>query len=298
MVKTKTPSRKTKTYHSSGNGSSKKIIIVPGFSEGLAENKDLTDKVAKETGADTYTFEQPRRRSEGDPIDPIERLGVIVASNALEVIGGEGKIVAVAHSLGCAAVLRAVQLNPDIFDSVILMQPPGLGPSAKTSLPSLARRVAKKSFKNYRRSVKGQNPHNPKGRKYRSNFDDEAAEKYKGRVLKSQISGIRVIAKNPILALREALAVGEYRIDADIQKATDELGVPVHVVISNEDEILSDKVGNIPYASSVSYVADKKAGHDTFWMQPKRTAMIVDGLLRQKNQVDEPEAFNDPISKQ
>lgn len=294
----------TKTYHSSGNGSSEKnIIIVPGFSEGLTEHRDLTDKVAEETGAYTYTFEQPR--SEGDPIDPIERLGVIVASKALEVSGSEGKIVAVAHSLGCAAVLRAVQLNPDIFESVILMQPPGLGPSVGTNLPSLVKRVAKKSAKNLMRSIKGQKPNNPKRSKYyHSNFDKENLIKYSGRVLKSQKSGMRVIARNPFLALREARAVGKYQIDADMEKVK-KLRVPVHVVISNKDEIFDnqysltkDNYGILPYASSVSSVANEKAGHDTFWMQPKRTAMIVNGLLRQKNHVEGSEALNDSKSKQ
>lgn len=39
---------------------------------------------------------------------------------------GNNQIVAAAHSLGCAAVLKAAQLQPKYFKQIILMQPIGL----------------------------------------------------------------------------------------------------------------------------------------------------------------------------
>lgn len=283
-MKTRTPYGKSKviTAHSK-TPSAGNIFVVPGFSETTAHNSELVDALANE-GFDATTFSQPRRTGrKADRIaDPIGRQGrVILRVLEASVTPGE-KVHAVAHSMGAAATLKAALEAPELFDSLTLMQPLGL--AGEQGFSELLGRVNKKTVKNQRVALHSQDPRKLADHGYAANLDTESALNFSGRVTNAHIAAGKVLLSQPALSLREARAAGTYSMTDDIAKVT-ALGIPVHLVVAHGDEMFDHDKVDAGYdagvaASSYMSVADREAGHDTFWMQPARTAAIVGQIIR------------------
>jgi len=281
-----TPFGNTKVYSSDSPDSDKHILVVPGFSESVPHNRGLVGALS-DRGFNAFTFSQPRRKG-GTPVaGPIERQGEIILSVLEATIPGGDKVHGVAHSLGSAALLKAAQQAPELFASLTLMQPVGM--VGEQSFPELLGRVGKKVTMNQLGALGGQDPGRPETG-YKASVDEESAIHYSGRVAWAQLAGSVVIAEQPALAIEEASAVGSYDIADDLaamkaMKAMKALKIPVNIVTAHSDEMfdtaeVDEKYAGIAkFVDSYSSVADPTARHDTFWMQPERTARIVDELL-------------------
>jgi alpha-beta hydrolase superfamily lysophospholipase len=276
------PYGKIKTYSSdSPHPGAGRVLVVPGYSETIAHNKKLVDALAR-SGFDASTFSQPRRASKVR--DPIQRQGNVVLGLLETGSATQGKIHAIAHSLGSAAVLKAAQEAPERFASITLFQPVGL--VGGQNVAELSLRATKKVANNQAGALRNQDPSRQDERGYAANVDSESAGQFSGRVVIAQLAGGAILAKQPALAGREARASGRYEIADDIAKIT-ALGIPVNIVTAYNDEMFDHEkvdVGHEQIANSVtsfSTVADQAARHDTFWMQPERTAKIVEQLISQ-----------------
>lgn len=283
--RTSTPYGNAKVYSAKSNlPEAERVLVVPGYSESLAHSRKLVDALAT-NGYDASTFSQPRRAGkEADRVkDPIQRQGNVVLSLVEATVPQGEKVHAVAHSLGSAAVLRAAQEAPERFASLTLMQPVGL--VGEQSFPELLGRVGKKVTKNQTGALRSQDPQRQPKTGYVASADKESAIRYSARVARSQITGSGILAKQPLLAVQEATAVGSYDIADDIAKVK-ELGIPVNIVKAYSDEMFdTDKVdvgfaGITDSVDSYSSVADRTARHDTFWLQPERTAAIIGQLIQ------------------
>lgn len=154
---------------------------------------------------------------------------------ALAILKGtipEGaKVYGVAHSLGSVALLRAAAIAPDRFIEIILMQPPGV--TSPQSFSELFRRVSRKTIKNTSSTVRDRHLYRLK--KSKSNPPRSATTR---KLIKSQLSSGYVIAKNPRLALNEALTAISYDITSDISKVKN-LKIPVYIIKAPADELFS-----------------------------------------------------------
>lgn len=291
-----TPYGNTNIYSAENRPSSKaeRVLVVPGYSEGLKHNKGLVDALARR-GYDAFTFNQPRRK--GKVEDPIQRQGRVIlsllkANTPQEEKGHQDeKIHAVGHSLAAAALLRAAIDAPEQFASITLLQPVGM--VGEQSTLELAGRVNKKVARNQLSAIKGQDPDRKPKHGYRAVVDKESSLQFLTRVLHAQLVGGGVLVKQPALALREANSISgsklreKYDITDDVAEVH-KLGIPIHIVKAHGDELFDpDKVdatyeGIADSVDSFSSVADPKAGHDTSWMQPERTAGIVDELIHKE----------------
>lgn len=284
--KASTPYGKTKIYSSkSSSTGAERVLVIPGFSESVTHSKKLVDALARH-GFYAATFSQPRHASkEAHRVsDPIGRLGDVVNSLVETTVPEGKKVHALAHSLGTAAVLRAAQQAPERFASITLMQPVGM--VGRQSLAELTGRVSRKVAKNQLEALHSQNPNKQPENGYAASVDNESAIAYSGRVAKAQLMGGKVLASQPPLAHKEASAAGNYEIADDIAKVT-ELGIPVHLVTAHADELYDNDKVHAGYeagiaATSYSSIADPQARHDAFWLQPERTATIVDQIVHDK----------------
>lgn len=283
--KTSTRYGKAKVYTAKSNlPKAERVLVVPGYSETLAHSRKLVDALAT-NGYDASTFSQPRRvGKKGNKIeDPIQRQGNVVLGLVEATVPQGEKVHAVAHSLGSAAVLKAAQEAPERFASLTLMQPVGL--VGEQSFPKLLGRVGKKVTMNQIGALRSQDPQRRPKTGYAASADTESAIRYSARVARSQVAGSGVLAKQPVLAVQEATAVGSYDIADDIVKVK-ELGIPVNIVKSHSDEMFDTDKVDIGYSGiadsvdSYSSVADRSARHDTFWLQPERTAAIIGQLIQ------------------
>lgn len=257
------------------------VLLVPGYGEEALHNKELVDALGS-LGIEAGSFDQPRKQGSSD--EPIQRLGDVVKS-ILDVHIPEGdKIHLVGHSLGAAAALKAAQLAPERFASVTLMQPAGM--VGRQGLGELTKRVSKKIAKNQFGALRPQETGRQNGYGFVAAFDTESAPHYSKRVAHAQIRGGNLLLKQPMLALKEALAAGKYDITQDVRNVR-RLGLPVNIVSSHSDEMFEQSKVDVGYkkiadeVSSYSSVADRKARHDTFWLQPRRTAGIIAQLIKQ-----------------
>lgn len=270
--KVQTPYGTATVYIQQGDETDTCVAVIPGYSESIAHTKELVEALA-DLRHTTLTFTQPRKKAAPDPL---RRQADIIQGILASVVPANKKIYAVAHSLGSTSILKVVQENPERFTGVILMQPPGL--FDKPTFFKLVRRVARKSRKNHTSALKNIFPRKGGG-------TDEATKTVSLRkVFRAQLSSGKLIARNPSLALKEAQAAIEHTIADDIARV-EKLGIPVNVIWANSDELFSIHEDGwhaqlLKLPGSYSSINDKNAGHDTFWMQPKRTACIIDSLIK------------------
>lgn len=262
---------------------SDQLWLVPGFSETLAHTQSVVDMAAEE-GFDASTFSQPRGSGESIRADdgPLERQSRLFLDIIRAKVPPVEKIDAVGHSLGCATLLLAAQKEPWRFKSITLMQPVGM--VGEQSLLEMAGRSAKKVASIQGGAIiKGQSPKRRFSKAHQAKFDSEGRLSYSGRILRAQNAAGKLLLSHPGLAIDEANAARRYDIQQDLEKVS-QLGIPINIVTSKSDEFFdNDKV--LPYESiaddisSYSMVAERKARHDTLWMQPRRTAKIIGSLL-------------------
>lgn len=280
----KTPFGKAKIYSQEVPEAREHTMVVPGYSESVTHSKKLVNALASR-GFDAFTFSQPRRKGKNPVNNPIDRQGDTVLSVLESTLPSGDRVHAVAHSLGSAAVLKAAQLAPERFASLTLMQPVGM--AGEQSFSELLGRVGRKLTRNQIRAMRSQNPQRKPKTGYAASVDTESAARYSSRVARSQLAGGSVLAKQPVLAIKEAKAAGSYDIVDDIAKVK-ELGIPINIVKAHSDEMFDTDKVDMGYSrvtdsvNSYSSVADRTARHDTFWLQPERTAQIVGQLINKK----------------
>lgn len=277
----KTNFGKTKILESGTGPRRETILLVPGFSEGIPHVKMLLGKLASK-GYDALSFSQPRRRGDKS-LDPIERqTQVLLDVIDKRTLPGE-KIHGVAHSLGAGALLRAAQDQPGKFKSITILEPAGA--VGQQGLVELFGRTGKKVVKNQAGVAAGQDStvYIRKGH-YTASADEESRLGFSARVNSAQLSGGVALAKNPALAVSEAVGAGKYDVTDDVRKVA-ELGIPIHIVKAHSDEMFDSAAVNhgleplLEHGVSIHEVADPYARHDTSWMQPERTARIIDQTI-------------------
>lgn len=238
-----------------------KVLVVPGFSESITHNKALVDIVASK-GYNTFTFSRPRG---GPSRHPLDRQKDIVMSALMATVPENEKVHAVAHSLGSATLLRAAREHPERFASLLLMEPSGI-----VSIQSLRELV-------HRASIKTKNNQQAVSR-------NEPSVTLR-QIIRAQLASSVIIARNPILAFKEARVATRHSIADDIV-AIMRLNIPIHIVNAYGDELFSiDRAGIgydqiMTFAGSYSSITDKSAGHDTFWIHPEQTAQLVDTFIK------------------
>ncbi len=243
------------------------VLVVPGFAESLQQTKPIVKALADKDLA-AYTYSQPRlgTKEDGVLVHPLQRQGKVALMALNELLPGHSKVTAVAHSLGTAAVLKAVQLNPERFDTLILMQPIGL--AGEQPFTDLFRRSLRKNRNNYKTAK-----------------DMTSLLGHKS-VAKAQFGSMTTITKQPLLAIREAMAIGDYSIMEDIKSVVDN-GIKVHLVISKFDEYFDyDKMQNQiedldNIVTSITLLDEPHHGHDINWLDPALTATLTIKLLAQ-----------------
>lgn len=273
------------------------VLVVPGYSEDPTHFKKLVESIG-EKGYTALTYSQPRQG--GSEADPLDRQGDIL----LDIT--ETRVHAVAHSLGAAALLKAAIKNPDRFASITLMQPSGF--VGEQSLPEVAGRVGKKVFNNQRDALKGHEPGKPFKDGYTPlSADSESVPQLFARVTGAQIKGGNVLAKNPILALKEANAARKYSISENLA-AVSKLGIPINVVQSQGDELYDSAkfdegvAANMDAITSYSTPAHRYAGHDDPWVRAETTAHVIDDFIKEANrnevhaQVNQETATSTPVA--
>jgi alpha-beta hydrolase superfamily lysophospholipase len=270
-------------YRPEVSSSHEPILIVPGYSESLTHNKKLVNTLVR-LGYDAMTYTQPRKRGKTGLTDPIARQGDIVL-NVLDGIGGENKMHVVAHSLGCAAVLYAAMQQPERFASLTLMQP--LGMVGEQTFGEMFRRVNRKVVRNQLGALKGRHLTHTSDLDGAAPLDKETKLRYVARVAIAQLAAAGILAKHPRLAVQEAKASGKYNITEHINEVA-ELGIPVHVVTADSDEMFDKQKVAAGYelisahVTSYNQLSDVAAAHDTFWMHPERSASIIDQTISSK----------------
>lgn len=298
-IETRYGTAKVYTVNESAPPDTKRVLVVPGYSETIIHNEALVHALATE-GYKVATFSQPRKMDKDSETNPIDRQAEILITMIESLTPDDEKINLAAHSLGSAVTLRAAELNPELFkrvESVTLMQPSGM--TEEQGFPEQLQRVGKKVAKNQAGTIKGQDPRKVPEKGYAARIDEEPVYRYFGRTALAQVAGGVALARNPKLGYKEARAAGGYTSLAEDIKKIEDQGVKVNVITSYGDEMYDlttdwDEVkgDNITHAEGrkvvhpgysalaqtqarISTIADKDARHDSFWQQPRRTAEII-----------------------
>ena len=242
-------------------GSGEKVLIVPGFSESIAHNKELVDRLARK-GYDAFTFSQPRRDANTNPLNRQRDIILSVLDSAMP---HSQQVDAVAHSFGAATLLSAAQANPKRFKSLLLMQPSGVG--NRQSFFRLVWHIGVKSTKNHTDAIKRRTAKDPYSITLR-------------QVASAFATSMGIIGQNPLLAFRETKVAIQHVIFDDIL-AIQELGIPVHSIMAYSDELFTIKIyldssQITELAGSYNNLFDKQARHDTFWIHPEQTTQLID----------------------
>lgn len=284
MTKVETPYGEVPFYEANPSGEGAKILVVPGFSETITHNKALADALGRR-GYRSMTFTQPKRRKIAEDIGPIEYQGRVVCFLLDACLENDEKVHGVVHSLGGPVMLKAFQIaileRKNHFASLQLHESAGV--TGRQGIGRLAIASTGKLLSNHKRALKPQDPERQLEIGYRAAKDTEPRSSYSRRVLRAHLSGGRIFM-HPVLSIQEAKAAGSHNARRDMAVAA-ALGTAAHIVTAPGDEFFGQERFDANYsffeyaAASYSVVADAGAGHDTFWMQPERTAEIVDQIL-------------------
>jgi pimeloyl-ACP methyl ester carboxylesterase len=263
------------------------VLVLPGYSETITHHTPLVKALAEE-GFNATTPSQPRRAQRSLAPNAIARQGEIVCHILDSVASSERKIHIAAHSLGAAAALYAAKKLPDHIESLVLMGP--LGFDYEKDFWNSAERAGKMAIGNQLEAVKGQKPWTPKDPKpYHARIDRESAFHFDRRVTAAQFAAGALLGRQLPLAVREARDAGKYgpsHVYGDLGKIQ-EARIPVHLVVSASDRMIDADAVDDNYqtmlhdrVTSYSSVGSPDASHDTFWLQPQRSARIISQLIR------------------
>lgn len=274
--KIQTPYGKITIYSKVGHEVRASVVVVPGFSESITHSEAVVNALAAR-GYAAFTFRQPRKAADSDPIGRLANiLHETINSDAIKA----EKVHAVAHSLGSASLLKVTQKNPAKIASLTLMQPPGM--NQRQAFTRLALRTGQKTLRNAERTLR--NRHLYKFTRQKDAASDRPSPITTRRFVRAQLSSAFIIAKNPLLAIREARAAAHYDIAPDIAKVK-QLGIPVHIIEAHDDELFGTERGDeeliriADLDGAYFSISDRRASHDAFWMQPAQTAQIIDVLV-------------------
>lgn len=258
------------------------VVVVPGYSETITHNKALVGALATE-GFETVSFTQPYpTKSQPSPVE--SRIDAVRRVIEATVPAGE-KIYALAHSLGALPILALAKEHPEQFARIVLMQPAGFVDSQ--GLAKLSTKTTRKIVRNQSRALNGQTLRQPSDR-YVGLADQEGRVEFFSRTLRAQLAAGGVLARRPKLALREAHLADRYDVDRDIAEVMAG-GVPVDIVLAHGDELFdsSEAYERYPkiahHIGALSVVADSEAGHDTTWLQPRRTATLFRQIVEEQH---------------
>lgn len=278
-----TPYGKIKLYRPQIEPAQEQIIVIPGYSESIAHNKKLVNALCAR-GFNAFCYSQPRSRGNTGLTDPIDRQGDVVLKILDLATKNNEKVHAVAHSLGCAAVVYAARQVPDRFASITLMQP--LGMVGDQSFGELLNRVSKKVSRNTFGAMRGRHLTYDLQDEISTPLDKETRLRFSMRVARSQLAGAGILAKHPRLSVQEAKASGKYDITEGIKEVV-KVGVPVHIVTAHGDEMFDRHKVEAGYeiisdhVSSYNALSGLSATHDTFWLHPERSAFLLNKIIQQ-----------------
>lgn len=277
IQKINTPHGKATIYRLGVPMAEQYIVLSPGYSETITHCKELVDMLAGK-GYSALTYSQPRR---GYTSDLLGREKTIVLSLIGATIPAGKKTHVVTHSYSAAAVLRAALERPELFASVLLMQPSGM--AGNQSLFKVVRQIGKKMIETQAGAIRDRRA---KKQAISTGEPQERSASFR-QVLSTQLASTAMVVKNPLLSLQEAKLVVRHSIVNDIA-AVKQLGIPVYVISAYSDELFNLTKSGVGYEDIVTLpgayisVADKHARHDTFWIHADRTTRLIDILIRQR----------------
>jgi pimeloyl-ACP methyl ester carboxylesterase len=166
----------------------------------------------------------------------------------------------IAHSEGAINAAIAASIEPEKFRNIVFVAPAGI--IGKDKFPKLAGRFAITMIKDYFRSVFGSN-----------------TEKICfSRTIKESI---KYIAKNPLRALKESVAISESEIH-NMLKDLHEKGIGVAVVAGVDDKVFPmDKIQQIAKNDELDGFLSVKGGHNEIIFDPEKYVTAAEQLLTQ-----------------
>jgi pimeloyl-ACP methyl ester carboxylesterase len=266
------------------------VLLLGGFAEGARPLGGLGDSLAANEGLISYAASQPRKA--GQERDPLKRQSVIVEDIVRYLAESTGRPVhVVAHSIAAQQAVEAALRDPDNFASLILMEAVGTS-DVSISRAKLVGRTIMKFLRNSAGSLRTTGKNIGRTGRYSSRIEQEARHRRIVRIMVGQMASLGVIARNPMLAAREVTAISHTSSLRDsLQRLTSNSGIPVHFVEAPADEYTAkdrdyEQHPALSSGASLSEVADRRAGHDTLWTEPRRAARIIGQLVGAKQRID------------
>lgn len=169
------------------------------------------------------------------------------------------KIDVIAHSEGAINTAIAASLAPEKFRNIVFVNPAGLiGPDR---FPKLAGRFALAAIQTLFEVV---------------SYKQETEKTRFRRALKESL---RYIAKNPVRALKEAVAISQSEIN-DMLKDLHSLGIGIAIINGIDDPVFPmNRMQAIVKSAEIDAFLSVKGGHNEIVSDPEKYAASADELL-------------------
>ncbi len=234
------------------------VVFAPGWGATPKSAKEVL-RVLANGGRRTLSLDHPRTGGEvekrGDhPVDELRKASSLAAILDKKDIS---KVDVVAHSEGAINTIIAASLNPSRFRKIVLVAPGGM--IGKDKFPKLAGRFSYSAIKEAGRIIIEK-----KARKPLATVGIEVG---------------KYIAKNPMRALREAVAISASEIHKMLKDLRDQ-GIGIYVIHGVDDAVFKmDKVQNVAKADQLDGFYSVFGQHNEMYVDPVRYIGLANKAL-------------------
>jgi len=234
------------------------VVIVPGWSES-PNVFDLTQTVIANKNRRSLSFDHPRLGGEVKPNSDYPTPELRKAYALLDLINNSGsdQVDIIAHSEGAIYTVIAASLQPEKFRNMVLLAPGGM--IGEDTLGSLLGRLSKKIARNLKQGVT-----NPKTT---------------NKVLHAQADALKYIAKNPLRASQEAVAISKSNIDKVLPHLRSK-GIGVVIIHHSDDEgFPMHRIQKAVKEDQVDGILAVTGLHDDMYIYPEKYTAAAEEML-------------------
>jgi pimeloyl-ACP methyl ester carboxylesterase len=234
------------------------VVIAPGWSE-PANIFEPSQSVIARKGRKSLCFDHPRLGGKVEPNSNYSTPELRKARALLDLIDNTGsdKVDIMAHSEGAVYTVIAASLEPEKFRNMVLIGPAGM--IGQDTLTALLGRFSKKIARNLAQAIT-----DPKTTK---------------KIALAHAGAAQYIAKNPLRALKEAVAISKSNIHEMLPKLRSQ-GIGIVIIHHTDDEAFPmHRIQQVAKTEQVDGILAVTGLHDDLCIYPEKYTAVAEEML-------------------
>lgn len=234
------------------------VVIASGWSEASAVFK-LSQSVLAKKGRRSFAFDHPRWGGRVEPNPDYDIAELRKATALLDIIAQSGskKADVIAHSEGAIYTVIAASMHPESIRNIVLVAPGGM--IGQDTFPELISRFFKKVVRGLAQGV--------------------AERRTTDTVKKAHIGSVKYIARNPVRAVNEAVAISRSDISGMLENLHSR-GIGIVIIHHTDDEAFPiERIQQVAKTGQFDGILAVTGLHDDIYIHPENYTAAAEEML-------------------